>query len=223
MASRDISILVADDDDNIRLIVAHYLRKLGFAVTDVADGAQALESLKELSFDLCVLDVRMPHLDGIALVDSILEANPACRVLFITGEADEREIERIHRERIGVAVLRKPFKIDALRRYVEMLAETIEIRRKELLLVAHHEARLAALSPVRRFLYHTRMTLRHLHETYILYALIAAIIASASIMVVLDRVYASGERSEKSVTEMYENVMQVLERWEKEDTRRDGR
>ena len=223
MNPRDISILVADDDDNIRLIVANYLSKLGFTTTSVADGAQALESLKKLSFDICVLDVRMPHLDGIALVDSVIAANPECRVLFITGEADDREIDRIHRERIGVAVLRKPFKIDALKRYVEMIAEGIDIRRKEQLLEAHRRARLAALTPARRLCYHAGQALRRLHETYVIYTLIAAIIVAASIMVVLDRVYASGEHEEKSISVMYDNVMQVLERWEKEDTRRDRR
>lgn len=223
MDPHDISILVADDDDNIRLIVEGYLRKLGYATTAVADGAQAVGKFARLSFDICVLDIHMPHIDGIELVDAIRAIKPDCRILFITGEANEAEIRRVYEEKIGIAVLRKPFKLDSLRRYVEMLAASIDIRRKEEHLEERHRAYVENLPPARRLALRAGGLLRRLHETYVLYVVIAALVAAFSLLTAYDHVLAVSIRSEKTITQMYENMMGLLERWEKEDTRRDGR
>lgn len=58
------SILVADDDDDIRDLIAHKLRKAGYAVRAVSNGADALSSARRNPPDLVILDVAMPGMDG---------------------------------------------------------------------------------------------------------------------------------------------------------------
>ncbi|MQA73137.1 MAG: response regulator [Solirubrobacterales bacterium] len=57
-------ILVADDDDDVRDLVAFRLKRAGFAVIEAGDGREALEAARERRPDLCLLDVMMPSLDG---------------------------------------------------------------------------------------------------------------------------------------------------------------
>lgn len=223
MEKSDISILIADDDENIRHIVERYLAGSGFSVTAVEDGAIALGKLERLAFDICVLDIHMPHLNGMELVGRIRDIRPDCMILFITGEANEAEIRRIYHENMGVAVLRKPFRLESLRGYVEMLAEKIDVSRRETGFAERHEAFVAGLPPVRRIAWRTGRALRRVHESYALYVVVAALVAAFAILTAYDRLQLATERSEKSLTQMYENMMQLLERWEKEDTRRDRR
>jgi len=80
-------ILLAEDDDQLRIFLSRGLERAGHVVDSVGDGAAALTLARETNFDLLLADVVMPGLDGIALARKLVERQPGIRVMFITGFA----------------------------------------------------------------------------------------------------------------------------------------
>ena len=62
-----LRILLADDEDSVRETISGYLRELGQQVDDVSDGIAALKSMEAVDYDLGLVDVRMPGMDGFTL------------------------------------------------------------------------------------------------------------------------------------------------------------
>ncbi|MDF2616040.1 MAG: Response regulator consisting of a CheY-like receiver domain and a winged-helix DNA-binding domain [Sedimentibacter sp.] len=89
----DIKILLAEDEDNIRKLVASYLVKEGFHVAEAADGAQAIAKFDEsMDFSLIILDVMMPKKDGYE-VSSHIRNNSDVPILMLT--ARDTEVDEI--------------------------------------------------------------------------------------------------------------------------------
>ena len=86
-------ILLAEDEDPVRALVARALSQDGHEVVGAADGAEALDLLKRESgrFDLLLADIKMPVMDGIALALAAARDFPALPILLMTGYADQRE------------------------------------------------------------------------------------------------------------------------------------
>jgi DNA-binding NtrC family response regulator len=82
------SILLADDDANLRRVTEYQLQDEGFAVTAVADGERALEALRVGKFDALLTDVLMPGIDGIAVVDRARAIAPDVPAIVITAHGD---------------------------------------------------------------------------------------------------------------------------------------
>jgi two-component system cell cycle response regulator CpdR len=80
-------ILLAEDDDSIRIFLARALRRAGHEVEAHGSGETALAALADASFDLLVADVVMPGLDGIELARRAGDIWPQLRIVFITGFA----------------------------------------------------------------------------------------------------------------------------------------
>ena len=81
-------ILVVDDEDTIRLVLAKYLRTRGFEVSTAESGDAALEALAGVRFDLMLCDVRMPGLSGVEILPAVLESNPELGVVMLSGVND---------------------------------------------------------------------------------------------------------------------------------------
>jgi ATP-dependent Lon protease len=79
------TVLVVEDDRWGRKIISDTLRKDGYEVVEVTDGAQAVEILEYRSFDLIVTDFVMPNLDGLKLVDHVHRVSPQTRIILISG------------------------------------------------------------------------------------------------------------------------------------------
>ncbi|MEX2035083.1 MAG: response regulator [Xanthobacteraceae bacterium] len=86
-------ILIAEDEDPVRALVARALAQDGHEVVATADGAEALDVLQREAgrFDLVLTDIKMPVMDGIALALATARDFPALPILLMTGYADQRE------------------------------------------------------------------------------------------------------------------------------------
>lgn len=87
------SVLVADDEANIRKLIRGLLEREGHSVIEAKDGAEALELAQSRPLDLLILDVRMPKLDGFGVLRRLQSADQTDerRVLFLTGATDEED------------------------------------------------------------------------------------------------------------------------------------
>lgn len=113
-------VLVAEDEAMFREAAAESLKAAGFEVFQAGDGEEALAILKEHpQISLLISDVRMPYMDGFALVEASLRLKPSLKVLMMSGYANTPS--RLVRDR-RIDTLRKPFDLNDLRNRVEDLA-----------------------------------------------------------------------------------------------------
>ena len=116
-------VLVVDDSEVIRELIAINLELEGFEVFTAIDGQDALDRVASIRPHVMTIDVRMPRLDGISLVQT-LRRDPSTahiRVVMVTASAQEAEVRR--GEAAGVdAYLTKPFEPDVLVGIVRDLA-----------------------------------------------------------------------------------------------------
>lgn len=84
-AAAPLSILVAEDEEGIRDLLAHWLSDCGHRVQTVDGGQQALRHLHNENFDLVITDVVMPDGDGFELIPAIRKIQPEARILAISG------------------------------------------------------------------------------------------------------------------------------------------
>lgn len=105
------SVLLVDDDANIRLIVEISLQGLtDWSIRQASSGMKALELMNEKCPDLVLLDVMMPEMDGITMLERIKErfASRMPLVIFMTAKVQRQELERY--KSLGAAgVIMKPF------------------------------------------------------------------------------------------------------------------
>jgi two-component system cell cycle response regulator CpdR len=109
-------ILVAEDDDAIRSLVARALTQDGHQIITAQDGAEALDVLtrEHGDFALLLTDIRMPVMDGIALALAAARDHPQLAILLMTGYADQRE--RAHGlDALIHDVVTKPFSLATIR------------------------------------------------------------------------------------------------------------
>jgi CheY-like chemotaxis protein len=106
-------ILVAEDEAMLRLIAVEMLEDAGFQVFEAGDGVEALELLKaNPQIALLVSDIKMPRMDGYALVQAGLLFRPDLKVLLMTGYAHEPPPQMLKAREIQI--LHKPFNLERL-------------------------------------------------------------------------------------------------------------
>jgi len=104
-------ILIVDDEEPIRNFMVSLFSKYGHRCETVKDGIEALEKIKKNSFDSAVIDIVMPHMDGITLTRELTKLCPDLPVMIMTGNADEHSAESA----IAAGArefIRKPFSLD---------------------------------------------------------------------------------------------------------------
>ncbi|MBR0955508.1 response regulator [Bradyrhizobium canariense] len=109
-------ILIADDEDSMRQLVARAIAMDGHEVVTAQDGAEALEILTRADggFDLLLTDIQMPVMDGIALALSVARDFPDLTILLMTGFADQRE-RASNLNALVHDVVTKPFSVADIR------------------------------------------------------------------------------------------------------------
>ena len=91
-------ILVVDDEENIRQLVRKYANFEGYKVTEAADGMEALEICRQCSFDLIIMDVMMPELDGFSAAAEIKKIS-STPILMLSARGEE--YDKIHGFELG--------------------------------------------------------------------------------------------------------------------------
>ncbi|HTU09860.1 MAG TPA: response regulator [Allosphingosinicella sp.] len=114
-----IRILLAEDDDSMRVYLARALERTGYHVVAVDNGLAALPLLESEPFDLLLTDIVMPEMDGIELAQKAAEIVPDIRVMFITGFA--AVALKAGRKTPDAKVLSKPFHLRDLVAEVERM------------------------------------------------------------------------------------------------------
>jgi DNA-binding response OmpR family regulator len=122
-------VLVADDDTEMRHLVAESLRKDDYEVVEEPDGGRLLVRIAAIynfqgtvdPFDLIVSDVRMPVCSGLDIVQGLRDAHWSTPVILMTAFGDEQT--RLRAEQLGATLFDKPFRMSALRAVVRALIE----------------------------------------------------------------------------------------------------
>lgn len=120
-------ILLLEDEPSLARIVQESLGSSGFSVCHASDGKQGLELFNSTSFDVCVVDVMMPKLDGLNFVKELRKSNKTLPVIFLTAKSMTQDVVEGYKAG-GNDYLKKPFSL-----------EELILRIKELLKRNYHE------------------------------------------------------------------------------------
>ena len=141
-ASVKARLLYVEDDESLQFVTQDNLEIAGYEVVGIADGTEALARIRDgIAFDLAILDVMLPGVDGFALAEAIRERDAEVPVLFLSAKSLQED--RLRGLRIGADdYLTKPFDIEELvlkvdvflrrRHLAERPPETLQIGRFEL-------------------------------------------------------------------------------------------
>ncbi len=106
-------LLYVEDDESLSFVTRDNLELEGFRITCCRDGRQALEAVRKHYFDLCLLDVMLPEVDGFTLAEEIRKYDQEVPIIFLTAKSLKED--RLHGLRIGADdYITKPFSIEEL-------------------------------------------------------------------------------------------------------------
>ena len=113
MAPEKALVLLVEDDNNLASVIRDYLTLSGYEVILCEDGKQALDTFRKKKFDICLLDVMLPRMDGFALAEQIRKYNDVVPILFLTSKSGKDD--RIKGFKTGGDdFITKPFNIEEL-------------------------------------------------------------------------------------------------------------
>jgi len=119
-------ILVADDEESMRWVLSKALKRKGFSVDLAHDGRQALALIQENSYDLAILDIKMPGISGLDLLDKVRELKSDLLVVIMTAEASMKNaVEAMKRG--AYDYITKPFDLDVIDAIIEKVERAREV------------------------------------------------------------------------------------------------
>jgi len=109
------TLLIAEDEAELRMLATTALKTLGYRVIEAADGAAALEiaSGLEEKIDLLITDVVMPHMSGKDLAEELRASRPSLKVLYVSGYTEDTLLHHGATDP-GIAFLAKPYTLSGL-------------------------------------------------------------------------------------------------------------
>lgn len=123
-------ILYVEDDESLSFVTRDNLELQGYKITHCADGEKAMEVLSHQRFDLCILDVMLPEIDGFTLAREIRKYDTEVPILFLTARSLKED--RIHGLRLGGDdYITKPFSIEELILKIEIFLRRSRITQPE--------------------------------------------------------------------------------------------
>lgn len=112
-----LRILIADDEDVIRRVLSMHMTRLGHHVDEVSDGEEAFNAISSGSYDLAIVDYRMPKLDGLEVLRKAREAHLDVAIVILTGRGTD-ETREIAKRLGAVDLLKKPLRLADLERFL---------------------------------------------------------------------------------------------------------
>ncbi|MBE9465695.1 response regulator transcription factor [Dyadobacter subterraneus] len=113
-------ILYVEDDPNLAFATKDNLEAYDYEVVHASDGAEALEFIEKEHFDICVLDVMLPKMDGFTLAENIRKSDKQVPILFLTARALQED--KIKGFELGADdYVTKPFSIQELKMRIEVI------------------------------------------------------------------------------------------------------
>ncbi len=107
------SLFFVEDDLSFGAVLKSYLEICNFSVTWMDDGKHAFSAFKEGTFDLCLLDVMLPHVDGFSIGRDIRSINPVIPIIYLTAKSMKEDIVTGYRLGADDYII-KPFDTDVL-------------------------------------------------------------------------------------------------------------
>ena len=124
----DISILLAEDDSNLSSVLKDYIEISGYNVFLCRDGIEALDAFQNNHFDLCILDIMMPKMDGFSVAKNIRKVNSNIPIIFLTAKSLQQD--RIKGFKIGCDdYITKPFSTEELSLRIKAILRRCVINR----------------------------------------------------------------------------------------------
>jgi DNA-binding NtrC family response regulator len=112
------NILIVDDNPEQCEILSELVAELGHTAYTAADGEQALQLFEQRKIDLVITDIKMPRMDGMALLEKVRQRDPHVRVIVVTGFPSSETILRTI-ENDGYTYLVKPVKLKSMASLIE--------------------------------------------------------------------------------------------------------
>jgi signal transduction histidine kinase len=126
---REKTILLVDDEEDIRDVLGISLSDVGYHVHAVENGEEAISLFKKITPAIVLTDIKMPGMDGIELLRKVKQENPDTEVIMITGHGDmDLAIKSLKYE--ATDFITKPINVDALEIALKRVNERIVIKRK---------------------------------------------------------------------------------------------
>ncbi len=123
-------VLVVDDEPAIRALVAKIIDRAGLAVDTAANGEEAIEKLDVHPYEVLVVDLMMPQVDGYAVIEHIRDAGGRKPAIIVITAGDSAAIRRLDGSMVH-SVVRKPFDIEVLSDLVTAAAKSVAEARFE--------------------------------------------------------------------------------------------
>jgi DNA-binding response OmpR family regulator len=132
METTQPSILLCEDDNNLGMVLKNYLELNDYDVTLERDGKLGLAAFQREKFDICLLDVMMPNMDGFTLAEEIRDINPDVPLFFLSAKTMKDDI--IQGYKLGADdYITKPFDSEVLLMKIKaILKRNEEMHREEL-------------------------------------------------------------------------------------------
>ena len=124
-------ILIVDDEKSIRDLITDVLVIADYEVTPAADGLSALNLIRKSKFDLILLDVNLPKVDGFAILEKIRESAPTQPIIMISARVEKEDVT--HGLKLGADdYVRKPFSVEELVLRIENILRRLKKNNPEI-------------------------------------------------------------------------------------------
>src|ERR1700710_154287 len=131
MDTKKYKVLLCEDDRNLGMVLKNYLELNDYDVTLERDGRLGLAAFQRQKFDICLLDVMMPHMDGFTLAEEIRDVDPDMPLFFLSAKTMKEDI--INGYKLGADdYITKPFDSEVLLHKIKaILKRNEEINREQ--------------------------------------------------------------------------------------------
>ena len=113
------SILLIDDNDEIRALLRRILEKAGYSVMDAANGREGLQQFRHTPVDLVITDLLMPDSDGLEVTMTLRHESPHVKIIALTGGAGELDLLKVAKLLGAHLTMKKPLEMNEFLKAVQ--------------------------------------------------------------------------------------------------------